>query len=75
MKHLIFTCTFLIFSLSYIKGQDTMMMKKDMLITTDSTKSCCSTCYTNLFSAGGKYYFNTLKNTRTTISQNGFILN
>jgi hypothetical protein len=74
MKHLIFTCTFSFLLLSSLNGQDNVMMKKDMVINTDSTKSCCADCYTNLVSAGGKYYFNTLKNTRTTLSQNGFIL-
>lgn len=74
MKHLIFTFTFWGFSLSFISAQDSLMMKKDMMVAMDSTKSCCSNCYANLISAGGKYYFNALKNTRKTLSENGFLL-
>lgn len=74
MKHLIFTCTISIFSLLTMNAQDTMMVKTDLMVKTDSTKSCCTDCYSNIISVGGKYYFNTLKNTRTTLSQNGFLM-
>lgn len=33
--------------------------EKDMMVKTDSTKSCCTDCYSNIISVGGKYYFNT----------------
>lgn len=50
MKHLIFTCTLSIFSLLTMNAQDFMMVKKDMMVKTDSTKSCCTDCYSNIIS-------------------------
>ncbi|MBC7885576.1 MAG: hypothetical protein H7X99_08880 [Saprospiraceae bacterium] len=48
-------------------AQDSLMVKVDSM-------HSCSTCYSNIVSFGGKYYFNTLENTRTTLRENGFLL-
>ena len=49
-------------------------MHKDMMVMTDSTKTCCTSCYQNIISAGGKYYFSPMKNTIKTLASNGFVL-
>ena len=74
MKHLIFLILFLTQVSNNLCAQDSTMVKNDMMVMTDSTKSCCSDCYCNIVSFGGKYYFNTQKSTRTTLAQNGFSL-
>lgn len=54
-------------------AQDSVFVNtKQMSMTMDSTKMCCKNCYCNIISFGGKYYFNTLGNTRTTLANNGF---
>lgn len=74
MKQLILICAFFGLISPGLFAQDTMMMKHDMDVKMDSSKSCCADCYCNIVSFGGKYYFNTLKNSRTTLSENGFSL-
>jgi hypothetical protein len=47
---------------------------KMMTIDSSMTSSCCANCYSNIVSVGGKYYFNTLGNTRTLLGDNGFLM-
>ncbi|MBK7635527.1 MAG: hypothetical protein IPJ13_15550 [Saprospiraceae bacterium] len=54
-------------------AQEDTKMKEEMKVSTD-TSMTCSDCDCNIISVGGKYYFNTLSNTRTTLSNSGFIL-
>ncbi|MBK9733559.1 MAG: hypothetical protein IPO92_00775 [Saprospiraceae bacterium] len=66
MKSLLF-----IFIISFyfapLAAQDTMKIKSDSALT-------CKSCFCNIVSVGGKYYFNTLKNTRKTLADNGFLM-
>ena len=48
-------------------SQDSLMVKMD------SSKTC-ATCYTKLVAVGGKYYVNSLNDTRNTLTANGFSL-
>ncbi|HLO56395.1 MAG TPA: hypothetical protein VK169_19015 [Saprospiraceae bacterium] len=48
-------------------AQDSLMVKMD------SSKTCAN-CYTKLVAVGGKYYVNSLNDTRNTLSANGFSL-
>ncbi len=74
MKNVIFALLTFILILNYSLAQDTTMLKKDMMIKSDTSMSTDARCYKNIISFGGKYYFNTLNNTRTTLADNGFIL-
>lgn len=51
----------------FTNAQDSLM------INSDSSKTC-SSCYSKLVAVGGKYYFNSLNNTRELLSANGFSL-
>jgi hypothetical protein len=51
----------------FSNAQDSLMVK------TDSSKTCAN-CYTKLVAVGGKYYVNSLKDTRELLSANGFSL-
>lgn len=71
----------LIFSISSIlmnaQSEDMMDMKMDttMKISLDSSAACCmETPKKPVFSIGGRYYFNSLENTRNTLAENGFLL-
>jgi hypothetical protein len=75
MRHLIFTIITLLSCLSGIRAQGTDNMDKNkMMVVTDTTAACCASRYCNLVSFGGRYYFNTLENTRQTLAANGFLL-
>ncbi|MBK8668204.1 MAG: hypothetical protein IPN89_01575 [Saprospiraceae bacterium] len=73
MKHLIFTI-FLFYCLQNHALSQDVMVHKEMIEMKDSVKVSCTNCYSNLVSVGGKYYFNPLKNTITTLANNGFSL-
>lgn len=69
---------FLIAFLFLILGSNTyaqeIVVDKSKMIATDSamTASCSANTYCNIVSVGGKYYYNTLGNTRTLLGDNGF---
>jgi hypothetical protein len=73
MKHIILTFA-MILGFMTMNAQETATIKMDekSMMTMDSMKTCCGPCYCNILSVGGKYYFNTLSNTRTTLAANGF---
>ncbi len=54
--------------------QTTTIVTDEKIMMLDSTKSCCASCYCNLISVGGKYYLDTLGNTRTILEKNGFVM-
>ena len=62
------------FAFSMHAQQTATIITDEKIMMLDSTKSCCASCYCNLISVGGKYYFNTLGNTRTILANNGFIM-
>ncbi|MBK8624724.1 MAG: hypothetical protein IPN86_03825 [Saprospiraceae bacterium] len=75
MKNLIFTLIFIVTnSLLSVAQETTMTTMQDKMMLKDSTENCCTNCYSNLVAIGGKYYFNTLGNTRTTLASNGFLM-
>jgi hypothetical protein len=74
MRHLLFAFIFVATSFSITAQETTIAPMDDKMMEMDSTKSCCTNCYSNLVSVGGKYYFNTLGNTRTTLAANGFLM-
>ena len=74
MRNLIFAILTSLLIFTNSAAQDSVMIKKDMMVKMDTSKSSCSNCYKNIISVGGKYFFNTLNNTRSTLSANGFIL-
>lgn len=80
MKSL-FSLLICLISISILTAQseNEMMKKTDSADTLNLVESnnmaCCSGCkYKPLLTAGGRYYFNTLENTRNTLAANGFIL-
>lgn len=73
MKNLIIFASFVIFNFNMLTGQASST-EKAMISPTDSIKISSDKCFKNIISIGGKYYFNTLKNTRTILLDNGFIL-
>jgi hypothetical protein len=73
MKNLMILLTFVFGGHLMAIAQEDTKMKEEMKVSTD-TSMTCSDCDCNIISVGGKYYFNTLSNTRTTLSNSGFIL-
>ena len=73
----------LIFTFSAVSAQDEMMKKEEMaaIAATEmkkamDTMACCTTpCYKNHVSITGRYLFNAMQGTRTTLENNGFLLN
>ena len=74
MKNVFFAILSFIFMFHDSFAQDKVLLIKDTIVTTDSSKTSVPSCYKNIVSIGGKYYLQTLNNTRTTLSDNGFIL-
>lgn len=71
MKYFIF----LLFTLNgvFSFGQEAKItMDPTSMEMVDSLNMSSKKC--NLYSFGGRYYFNTLENTRTTLAENGFVL-
>jgi hypothetical protein len=69
---------------SGLNAQDDMMMKKeemaalaakDMKKAMDSTACCTMPCYKNEVAFSARYLFNSLKSTRNTLADNGYLLN
>jgi hypothetical protein len=73
MKNLMTLLILVVFGHLMVNAQEEMKVKDEMKVSTD-TSMICSNCESNIVSAGGKYYFNTLSNTRSTLSNSGFIL-
>lgn len=73
MKHIFLTFVMFL-GLMTTSAQETTTIKMDdqTLMAMDSMKTCCAPRYCNLVSFGGKYYFNTLNNSRKTLAANGF---
>jgi len=67
-----------------VLSQEDMMMKKEEMAAKaaegmkklmDSTACCSMPCYKNEVAFSGRYLFNTLKDTRTLLESNGYLLN
>lgn len=72
MKNIIFLSLFL-WGFLQAHSQDTMV-KDEMKVAIDTSTASCEDDACHIVSVGGKYLFNTLSNTRTTLSNAGFRL-
>lgn len=73
MKRFLISLSLAACAVSFAFSQDDMG-KTEMIVMKDSAMTKCESCYKNIVSAGGRYYFSPLKNSVTTLGANGFVL-